>query len=107
MVSPLALLFFGETVRIGQEKLEDGQVVETVSADDYVKFNCERRTALLVQRLRMELDKILELKISSPAPTQWGDGREGRTLQAIVRLLEVEMGGGDVSEEEQEEDGGD
>jgi len=99
MVSPLALLFFGETVRLGQDRLGDGETVETVSADDYVKFNCERRTALLVQRLRMELDKILEMKISSPGPTQW-DGREGQVLQAIVGLLETEVEGGDISEDE-------
>ena len=100
IVSPLALLFFGETVRIGQEKLSTGQIVETVSADDYVKFNCERRTSHVVQKLRLELDKILEKKIVNPGPTQWDSNREGKVLEAIVGLLDTEIVGGDSEEED-------
>jgi len=100
IVSPLALLFFGETVRIGQERLSTGQIVETVSADDYIKFNCERRTSTLVQRLRLELDKILENKVVNPGPTQWGGDKEGKVLEAIVSLLDTEIVGGDSEEED-------
>jgi len=102
MVSPLALLFFGETVKIGQELLSTGQNVETVSVDDFVKFNCEKRTSKLVQRLRIQLDKLLRKKVVNPSPTRWGCGKEGEVLEAIVRLLDTEIMGGDTSEDEED-----
>jgi len=101
MVSPLALLFFGETVKISKEKLSGGQVVETVAADDYVKFNCQRRTSVLVQKLRIELDKILAKKVSRPGPTKWEDSTEDKLLKTIVRLLDSEIEGVTMSEREE------
>jgi len=104
MVSPLALLFFGETVRIGREELNTGHAVETVSADDFVKFNCERRTSRVVQRLRLELDKILEEKVANPSPTRWGSGKEGEVLEAIAKLLDTEIEGVNSHDEDEIED---
>jgi len=95
VVSPLSLLFFGRYVRTGQDTIRDtGQQVDTVAADDYVKFNCEAATARLVQRLREHLDQLLLHKVTYPAPVDWANGqREGLVLESIVELLTTELEG--------------
>jgi hypothetical protein len=67
--------------------------LEVVSADNYVKFNCERSTAQLVSRARAALDAVLEAKVARPAPTSWDQGGEGAIISMIVSLLETELEG--------------
>ena len=68
--------------------------LDTVSADDYVKFNCERRTAQLVSRARAALDAVLGAKVARPAPTARDTrGMEGAIIATIVALLETELEG--------------
>ena len=63
-------------------------------ADDYVTFNCERRTAQLVSRARAALDAVLEAKVARPAPTSRDQGGlEGAIIHLIVSLLETELEG--------------
>ncbi len=68
--------------------------LEIVRADDYVTFNCERRTAQLVSRARSALDAVLEAKVARPAPTSRDRaGLEGAIIHMIVALLETELEG--------------
>jgi hypothetical protein len=68
--------------------------LEIVRADDYVTFNCERRTAQLVSRARAALDAVLEAKVARPAPTSRDRaGLEGAIIHMIVSLLETELEG--------------
>jgi len=91
VVSPLSLLFFGCTVKTGQEKV-NGRIIETVSADKFITFNCEKRTASLVARTRLALDLVIERTIKHPSPTSW-TSIDGRVLKLIVRLLNTELTG--------------
>jgi hypothetical protein len=73
-----------------------------VSADSYVKFNCERRTAQLVSRARTALDAVLEAKVARPDPASWGE--EAAIIAMIVRLLETELEGGQEEYEDADND---
>ena len=74
MVSPLSLLLFGKHVRLGQDTLGGTcEKVDTVAADDYIKFNCEASTAGLVKKLRGQLDELMLHKFTNPAPTDWSN----------------------------------
>ena len=85
---PPCLLIMYNTVMSSHSRLE------IVRADDYVTFNCERRTAQLVSRARAALDAVLEAKVARPAPTSRDRaGLEGAIINMIVSLLETELEG--------------
>jgi len=99
VVSPLSLLFFGREVRPGNETLRNGTRLETVSADEFITFNCDLRTAELVSRSRDALDSVIDEMIANPSPTSWSS-RQGDILKLIVSLLETELEGLEFDEEE-------
>ena len=96
MVSPLALIFFGKFMKLSLKTLENGSHVNTITVDDFVKFDCEQPTAQMVRKLRQYLDRLIAHKISYPGFSNW-DARvqEGAVLLAIVELLSSEVLGGD------------
>ena len=99
-VSPMALIFFGKHLRVGEEVLSDQTMIETISIDNFVKFNCAEETSFLFKNLRRSLDELLEYKISNPGVTNWNDSkREGAILKTIINLLSTEPEGSKVEEE--------
>lgn len=86
MVEPYPLLFCGGKI---SWKEEEGH--ETVYVDDDIKFHCSQETADLVIKLRKELDRVMEQKITNPGPTDWSqDSHEGKVMRAIVDILVME-----------------
>ena len=62
-----------------------------VTIDDWITFHSSKRNAELVKELRIELDKLLEYKITHPGPTVSDPKtKEGALLRAIIDLLETE-----------------
>ncbi len=99
-VSPMALIFFGRHLRVGEDRLSDGEVIETVDVDDFVRFKCARETAAVFKVLRRSLDELLEYKVSNPGVTNWDRStREGAILDTIVNLLSYEPVGDTVEED--------
>ncbi len=99
-VSPMSLIFFGEHLRRGEETLRDGRVVETISVDSFVKFNCARDTSNIFKILRKALDELLEYKISNPGVTDWDTSkREGLVLDTVIKLLSCRPEGSYVEDE--------
>merc|ERR1711962_860545 len=92
IVSPLSLLFFGKEVKTGEDHLENGERLETVSADNFITFNCEARTARFVSHARSALDTVIEDKVSNPSPTTWSS-KHGRILGIIAEPLDTELEG--------------
>ncbi|XP_072169908.1 ATP-dependent DNA/RNA helicase DHX36-like [Diadema setosum] len=89
MVEPYPLLFCG-----GKISWDNDHGHETVFIDDDIKFHCSQATADLVIRLREELDRVLERKITDPGPTDWRqDSHEGKVMRAIVDILVMEGDG--------------
>ena len=104
-VSPMSLIFFGRDFKIGQEVLGDGTVLETITVDDFVKFNCENRTSIVFKELRGALDELLEFKVSNPGVTNWDTTkREGAILDAIINLLSCHSVGSSVDHLEDDGD---
>ena len=66
--------------------------LETVSADNFITFNCEARTARFVSQARSALDTVIEDKVSNPSPTTWSS-KHGRILGIITELLDTELEG--------------
>ena len=85
MVSPLTLVFFGRKL-IQKNEIINGQEISYVEVDSVVKFNCENQTQKVMKKLKLELDQILESKISSPGVTKWNE-TEGDLLKCIIKLL--------------------
>ncbi|XP_030852268.1 ATP-dependent DNA/RNA helicase DHX36 [Strongylocentrotus purpuratus] len=83
MVEPYPLIFCG-----GKISWDDDQGHETVFVDDHIKFHCSQETAHLVIKLREELDRVMEQKITNPGPTNWSPAsHEGRVMRAIIDIL--------------------
>lgn len=80
-VSPWALLFANSS-RLSES--HDNKSVITVT--NSLKFNCESRTAGIIQKLREKLDALLEHKITHPGTVDW-KGEEGKIITAIIELL--------------------
>jgi len=99
VVSPLSLLFFGREVRQGIETLSGGQRLETVSADGFITFNCDVRTAALVSRCRLALDSVIEEKVSNPSPTS-STSNQGTILNLVTSLLDTELEGLEFQDQE-------
>jgi len=76
--------------------------LETVSADSFITFNCERSTASIVSRARSALDSVIEEKVTHPSSTCW-QSSQGRILNLIVSLLDTELEGLQFEEEEEEQ----
>ena len=64
---------------------------QTITIDGWMEFEAPPRVAVLFRQLRVELDKLLLAKIA--APTAEAD-LTGRTVGAIVQLLQPPGGGG-------------
>ncbi len=99
-VSPMSLIFFGKRLQIGQDNLNSGQVIETISVDRFVKFNCARDTGIVFKVLRRALDELLEFKVSHPGVTNWESSkREGFILETIIELLSSRPEGSSVQDD--------
>ena len=86
MVTPYPLLLFGGTISVQHAQ-------QTLSVDGrFIEFGAPPRTAVLFRQLRAELDKLLLQKISEPEIEL---PLTGRTISAIVQLLQEEAGGKD------------
>jgi ATP-dependent RNA helicase DHX36 len=105
-VSPMALLFFGEDLQVGHDVLPDGKIVETISVDSFVTFNCSRDTSKMFKILRRGLLELLEFKAENPGPTKWSQKElEGATLQTIIDLFSCEpKGTSHVIDEDSDDD---
>ncbi|TRY69262.1 hypothetical protein TCAL_13343 [Tigriopus californicus] len=87
-ISPMSLIFFGESLKLKNEFLSDGTALESIQVDPFVTFNCSRETADLFKSLRAHWDKLLEMKIIKPDQTDWDTNRfEGAVIDSIIRLL--------------------
>lgn len=65
-----------------------------VTVTNTLKFSCESSTARIIQKLRGQLEGLLEHKITHPGTVDW-KGQEGRIVNAIIELLsqgEEDMG---------------
>ena len=99
-VSPMSLLFFGRHFRIGEDRLDDGTVLETIAVDNFVTFNCRNKTSVVFRELRRALDDLLTYKVSNPGVTDWDERkREGAVLGAIVDLLTCRAEGDTVEDD--------
>ena len=88
MVSPLALIFFGKHMKLGIKKRKGGPTIKTIKVDNFISFDCDHFTATMIERLRKDLDRILESKIKNPGISSWDKTTyEGAVLLAIVKLL--------------------
>ncbi|XP_041377673.1 ATP-dependent DNA/RNA helicase DHX36-like isoform X2 [Gigantopelta aegis] len=86
MVSPYPLLFFGGEITIGKDGDQD-----IVGVDDWIVFRASPNTAQLVKDLRSQLDRLLEVKVTHPGPTNWNtSGTEGAIMKAISDLITTE-----------------
>ena len=106
MVSPLALILFGKDSKLGIKTRKCGPTINNLKVDEFVNFDCDQFTARMTQRLRKDLDRIIESKIRNPGISIWDKTTyEGAVLLSIVKLLSSEvLGGNDLTTDE---DGGD
>lgn len=44
---------------------------DVIDVDGFVRLQCSSEVAALVSRLRLELDTLLEHKLSHPGATEW------------------------------------
>mgnify|MGYP002803825931 CR=1 FL=1 len=89
-VTPYSLLFFG-----GKISLSIDEDQEVVTVDHWIKFNCRKSVATLVQRLRDELERLLEEKIKCPDLTltlkkNSSDDRQSILIRTIIDLITSE-----------------
>ncbi|XP_036369202.1 ATP-dependent DNA/RNA helicase DHX36 isoform X3 [Octopus sinensis] len=83
IISPYPLLFFGGPIGIKRDGDQD-----CITVDEWIVFQASPKTAALVKDLRTELDQLLEEKISTPGPTDWGvSKKEGALMKAIIDLV--------------------
>ena len=106
MVSPLSLIFFGKHMKLGIKTLQNGSIINTITVDNFVSFDCDHFTATMTQRLRNNLEQIIESKINNPGTSNWDKTKsEGAVLLSIVKLLSSEvLGGNDYTRDEDEDD---
>jgi len=106
MVSPLALIFFGKDLKLGIKTLENGSIINTITVDEFVNFDCDHFTATMTQRLREKLGQIIESKINNPGICNWDITKyEGAVLLSIVKLLSSGvLGGNDYSRDDDGDD---
>ncbi|MCL4126913.1 UNVERIFIED_CONTAM: hypothetical protein GTU68_057752, partial [Idotea baltica] len=83
MISNYPLLLFGQ-------KLEYDSKEKVINVDGFVKVRCDKQIADVIQKLRKELDELLEYKISHPGTTDWSESKEGKLLSLIVQILSKE-----------------
>ena len=101
VVSPMSLIFFGQELRVGEQQLSDGQVIETIDVDRFVKFNCAAKTSVVFKELRRYLDELLAYKVSNPGITDWDERkREGAVLRTIIDLLSLQPQGSEVENDD-------
>ncbi|XP_028320470.1 ATP-dependent DNA/RNA helicase DHX36 [Gouania willdenowi] len=82
-VSPFSLLFFGGDVTIQMDGNE-----ETIAVDQWIVFRSPARIAHLVQRLKKELDFLLQEKICNPAPVDWLN-RQSKDCAVITAIIDL------------------
>ena len=74
--------------------LENGANINTITIDEFVKFDCDHSTANMIRTLRRHLDCLIEEKINYPGVSNLDiNTEEGAVLMAIVKLLESEVFG--------------
>ncbi|VDH96114.1 ATP-dependent RNA helicase DHX36 [Mytilus galloprovincialis] len=89
-ISPYALLFFGGKIST-EEQLWNDEMKDVVVIDNWVRFWCPAETAVLVKKLRKQLDKLLEEKITQTGVTNWDkNSKEGVLMHAITDLITME-----------------
>ncbi|VDI08111.1 Hypothetical predicted protein [Mytilus galloprovincialis] len=89
-ISPYALLFFGGKIST-EEQLWNDEMKDVVVIDNWVRFWCPAETAVLVKKLRKQLDKLLEEKITKTGVTNWDkSSKEGVLMHAITDLITME-----------------
>ncbi|CAB4005911.1 ATP-dependent RNA helicase DHX36, partial [Paramuricea clavata] len=89
-VTPYSLLFFGGEISVG---LDEDQ--EIVTVDHWIKFNCRNTVAILVQRLRAELERLFEEKIRCPSLAfalnkKSGEDRQSVLIRTVIDLITSE-----------------
>jgi HrpA-like RNA helicase len=82
-VSPFALVLFGGTLVVHQEK-------GVVTVDEWLKFRIGRRPATLVKHLRSQMEAILLRKIVSPDDDVTGSPTGKALIQSISTLLRLD-----------------
>ena len=92
LIPAFPIMFFGGA--LGKRKMGDGELVpmyEAATVDEWITFQCDWKYADLIERLRRQLDEVLEYKISHPSVSNWNTHtKEGATLRAIVDILSEE-----------------
>ena len=82
-------------MHLGIKTLDDGSIINTIKVDEFVTFDCDHFTATMTQRLRDNLEKIIEYKINNPGTSDWDEKKtEGAVLISIVKLLSSGVLGG-------------
>ena len=106
MVSPLSLIFFGKHMNLGIKTLNDGSIINTITVDEFINFDCDHFTATMTKKLRNHLEKIIEHKINNPGISNWDEKKtEGAVLLSIIKLLSSEIfGGNEYSRYDDDED---
>lgn len=82
-VSPFALVLFGGTLVVYQEK-------GVVTVDDWLKFRIGRKPATLVKHLRAQMESMLLRKIVSPDDDVTGSPVGKALIQSISTILQRE-----------------
>jgi len=83
LATPFALLLFGAS-GISVDHIE-----RTVTADNWITFNCPPKTALVLKALRMQLSQVLQTKLDRPS-APLGEVGSG-LIQAVGQLLMSEV----------------
>lgn len=91
MVSPLSLVFFGKNLNHGVDII-NGLEIDLIAVDRMIKFHCDKRTYLIVKKLKEGLNQFLAYKVANPEFTDWSSqSREASLLKAIAKLLTFEI----------------
>lgn len=87
MVHPLALLIFGDCVKVGVNI----QGKEYISVSNGFRFESDKKTTQLILTLREGLEYLLQKKALYPSPIE-ENTEDANLIQAITKILSVEGG---------------
>ncbi|XP_035778067.1 ATP-dependent DNA/RNA helicase DHX36-like [Anopheles albimanus] len=86
VVSPLALVFFGDNIHV---ELKSDEIMEFTIGDQF-GFKCDLETYRLIEDLRQGFNELLTRKLTVPSPIDWSS-TDGALICAIIELLSYDF----------------
>jgi len=80
MITPYSLLLFGGNIKVDHTM---GQVV----VDDWISFNIPAQHAVLIHQLRLQIDKLLQRKITEPQYDALNCDQSNKIVEAVSQLM--------------------